>query len=71
MTKWLSKLNIHLKEQKTEKKPGWFEKFPAQKKYNLNEYEKFYLSKKKKKFLLQNSFKRLTESFLCSFWKLV
>lgn len=42
-------------------------KFPAQKKYNLNEYEKFYLSKKKKKFLLQNSFKRLTESFLCSF----
>lgn len=23
-------------------------KFPAQKKYNLNEYEKFYLSKKKK-----------------------
>lgn len=49
MTKWLSKLNIHLKEQKTEKKPGWFEKFPAQKKYNLNEYEKFYLSKKKKK----------------------
>lgn len=24
-------------------------KFPAQKKYNLNEYEKFYLSKKKKK----------------------
>lgn len=25
-------------------------KLPAQKKYNLNKYEKFYLSKKKKNF---------------------
>lgn len=46
MTKWLSKLHIYRKEQKTETK---ILKSPAHKQYNLNKYQKFYLSKKKKK----------------------
>lgn len=68
MTNWLSKLKHHLKRTENWKEAKIL-KSPAHKKYNLNKYRKFYLSKNQQtNETATEHLKKLTGSFPYSFW---